>query len=199
MRAHRAFATRQILLGSLVASLASVAMPAGSAAAPPGGGRWSIVVSTAPKLPQDVWFAGVGSNQSGWNGGGVICLGVLAQGIPDGLHATLKVDIVAAGVVGPDGFPVEPGDYVAPGSELPDRPFTVEEGGTFYVILETYVVNSNIPFLPAGQTGQLMFTFDYDGTLGRADHQVVAWMDTGGEFVPFLNEGVMMTNIRRLR
>jgi hypothetical protein len=44
-----------------------------------------------------------------------------------------------------------------------------------------------------------MFTFDFDDRLGRVDRVLVAWMDIGGEFVPFLNEGLMMTNVRRLR
>jgi hypothetical protein len=155
-------------------------------------------VSTTPGLPQDVWFAGQGSNATAWKGGGVVCLGHLAQGFPVGLHATIKVDVVQAGIIGPDGFPVDPGPYVAPGIELPDLAFEVVEGGTFYVILETFIVNSNIPGLTSGDTGRIMFTFDFDGQLGRVDRVLVAWMDIAGEFVPFLNEGVMMTNVRRL-
>jgi hypothetical protein len=77
--------------------------------------------------------------------------------------------------------------------------FEVVEGGTFYVILETFIVNSNIPGLTPGDTGRIMFTFDFDDRLGRVDRVLVAWMDIGGEFVPFLNEGLMMTNVRRLR
>jgi hypothetical protein len=189
--------------GALGAGLAALAMlmghiatPTATAAGPPAGDRWAIVVSTAPGLPQDVWFAGQGSNATAWKGGGVVCLGHLAQGFPVGLHATIKVDVVQAGIVGPDGFPVEPGDYVAPGIELPDLAFEVVEGGTFYVILETFIVNSNIPGLTPGDTGRLMFTFDFDGRLGRVDRVLVAWMDVGGQFVPFLNEGLMMTNVR---
>jgi hypothetical protein len=181
----------------LVTVLAILAGQEGAAAGP-SGSRWAIVVSTAPQIPQDVWFSGQGSNATGWNSGGVICLGNLAQGIPDGLHATLKVEIAQAGVVGIDGLPVLPGNYVAPGSELPDRPFTVTLGGTFFVILNTFVVESNIPFLPAGQRGQTMFTFDFDGELGRVDREFVGWMPSGTTFKPFLNEGLMMTNLRRL-
>src|SRR5262245_9646249 len=186
-------------LAALAVLLGHGAAPTVTAAGPPAGDRWAIAVSTAPGLPQDVWFAGQGSNATAWNGGGVVCLGHLAQGFPVGLHATIKVDIVQAGVVGPDGFPVEPGDYVAPGIELPDLAFEVVEGGTFYVILETLIVNSNIPGLTPGDTGRIMFTFDFDGRLGRVDRVLVAWMDVGGEFVPFLNEGLMMTNVRHLR
>jgi hypothetical protein len=184
-------------LVGLVTVLTILAGREGTAAGP-SGSRWAIVVSTAPQIPQDVWFSGQGSNSTGWNSGGVICLGNLAQGIPDGLHATLKVEIAQAGVLGPDGVPVPPGDYVAPGSELPPRPFTVTAGGTFFVILNTVVVESNIPFIPAGRVGQTMFTFDYDGELGRVDREFVGWNRQGNTFVPFLNEGLMMTNLRRL-
>lgn len=180
-----------VLLGHVTSSTAT---PTGS----PPADRWALVVSTTPGLPQDVWFAGQGSNATAWKGGGVVCLGHLAQGFPVGLHATIKVDVVQAGIIGPDGFPVDPGPYVAPGIELPDLAFEVVEGGTFYVILETFIVNSNIPGLTSGDTGRIMFTFDFDGQLGRVDRVLVAWMDIAGEFVPFLNEGVMMTNVRRL-
>jgi hypothetical protein len=196
MNTGRALPT--LCAGALPVVLGHLTLQAATAVAPQAGGRWAIVMSTAPRLPQDVWFAGQGSNATIWHVGGVVCLGHLAQGFPVGVHATIKVDVVQAGIIGPDGFPVEPGDYVAPGIELPDLAFEVVEGETFYVILDTLIVNSNIPGLVPGDTGRIMFTFDFDGRLGRFDRVVVAWMDVGGEFIPFLNEGLMMTNVRRL-
>src|SRR5262245_34325525 len=71
--------------------------------------RWSVGRSTATQLPQDIWISGNGNNATGWRGGGSVCLGVLAQGFPDGQHATLLTDVVEGGVLGIDGTPVEPG------------------------------------------------------------------------------------------
>jgi hypothetical protein len=68
-------------------------------------------------------------------------------------------------------------------------------GRTFFVITQGFVVESNLPFLPKGTTTSLMLTFDT--ILGRTSQDVVAWTSTPAGFVPFLNEGVMMTNLRR--
>ena len=169
-----------------------------------GADRFAIAISTAPQLPQDIWVTGQGSNDDGWNGGGVICLGVLAQGIPKGQHATIKVDIVEAGFVGVDGvptdflgMPISGNTYTAPSEQFGDRTFTIVEGLTFFVILEGTVQNSTIPFLPKGAETRTMLTFDLD-RFGRSVQNVVAWQDTGGgRFFPFLNEGPMMVNIRQ--
>src|SRR5262245_23713988 len=72
--------------------------PGAAADVPP---RWSVVLTTAAGQPQDVWVSGMGNNTLGWNGGGVLCLGRLANGVPDGQHATLLADIVQGGVIGP--------------------------------------------------------------------------------------------------
>jgi hypothetical protein len=159
--------------------------------------RWSVQISTAPTNPQDIWVTGHGNNGVGWQGGGVICLGVLAQGFSPTEHATLKADIVEGGILGIDGTPVAPGTYVAPSQELGDRTFDVVQGQTFYVILATQVVNSSIPFIPVGTRSRLMLTFEH--LPGRNSQLVVAWMNTPAGWVPFLNEGVMMTNIRQQR
>jgi hypothetical protein len=42
--------------------------------------RWSFTIQGAAKLPQDVWVSALGSNSTGWQSGGSICLGVPAQG-----------------------------------------------------------------------------------------------------------------------
>jgi hypothetical protein len=180
-----------------------------STAAPPTEPRWSLVVTTAPHHPQDVWFTATGNNTDGWHGGGCLCIGPLAQGLGPGDHATILIDVVEAGVFGIDGTPVAPGTYIAPGvsvvrprtgpaEELSDREFEMEEGRTFYVIAESYIVESNIPELPpAGTTLSTMFTFDFDPTnLGRSENLAVIWADFGFGFFPFLNEGVLMTNVR---
>jgi len=182
-----------------------------SSAAPPTEPRWSIALTTAPHHPQDVWFTATGNNADGWQGGGCLCLGPLAQGLGPGDHATILIDVVEAGVFGIDGTPVEPGTYTAPGvsvvrprtgpgEELSDQEFEMVVGGTFYVIVEAYIVESNIAELPpAGSTLSSMFTFDFDPTnLGRSENLAVNWFDFGGGFFPFLNEGVLMTNVRLL-
>ena len=45
-----------------------------------------------------------------------------------------------------------------------------------------------------------MFTFDFDpDDPGRTENLSVNWFDISGfGFVPFLNEGVLMTNVRQL-
>jgi hypothetical protein len=78
--------------------------------------RWSVVLSTAPGNPQDVWIAATGNNEVGWRGGGSICLGPLAQGFEPGDHATIQTDVVEAGIIGVDGTPVEPGHIPPPAS-----------------------------------------------------------------------------------
>jgi hypothetical protein len=188
----RSFAYRLALIVCTFAAVLAIT-PAGAAAAD----RWSIVVSTAPTNPQDIWFAASGSNASGWLGGGNVCLvGPLAQGLGVGDHATIKLDVVSAGIFGVDGTPVAPGTYVAPaGTEFPARTFEMVVGRTFFVITRGFVVESNLPFLPKGTTTSLMLTFDT--ILGRTSQDVVAWTSTPAGFVPFLNEGVMMTNLRR--
>ena len=154
-------------------------------------GRWSVVVTTAPGLPQDVWLTGQGDNESGWKGGGVICLGHLAQGFEVGEHVTLKTKVIEGGVIGEDGEPVPPGTYVAPSAELGDREFDVVAGETFYVIIHTVAVNSNVQGFDVGDENTLMLTFDT--VLGNANQFVVAWLQTPAGFVPFLNEGIMKT------
>lgn len=157
--------------------------------------RWFLTIQGAAGLPQDVWIAAQGNDEEGWLGGGSICLGPLAQGFEPGDHATLLTDVIDAGVVGVDGRPVAPGNYVAPGTEIPDRRFEVVEGETFFAIVEFAVSESNIDLFSRGDSGVLMFTFDR--ILGRVEQNVVAWFpDANGDFQPFLNEGLMSTNLR---
>ena len=105
--------------------------------------------------------------------------------------ATLKTKVIEGGVIGEDGEPVLPGTYVAPSAELGDREFEVVAGETFYVIIHTVAVNSNVPGFEVGDENTLMLTFD--AVLGNANQFVVAWLETPAGFVPFLNEGVMKT------
>jgi hypothetical protein len=183
----------------LAALLGMLAIPESPAQA----AEYAIVITTAPQLPQDIWVSGRGNNDDGWRGGGVICLGVLAQGIPKGQHATIKVDIAEAGFVGIDGDPedaagdpIAGGTFVAPSEQFGDRVFDVIAGQTFFVILEGTVQNSTIPFFPKGARTRTMLTFDLD-QFGRSIEDVVAWRDIGGgRFVPFLNEGPMMVSVR---
>src|SRR4051812_45521688 len=86
-------------------SPARAATSAARATAP----RWSVVLSTAPHAPQDVWFVTEGNNDGGWRGGGCLCLGPLAQGLGAGDHITFLIDVVEGGVFGVDGTPVPPG------------------------------------------------------------------------------------------
>jgi hypothetical protein len=47
---------------------------------------------------------------------------------------------------------------------------------------------------PQGETFTLMFMWDF--AEGRTDPHVVLWVDTPFGFMPFLNEGIMMANVR---
>ena len=94
------------------------------------------MVSTAPHIPQDVWFAGQGNNTDGWTSGGSICLNQLAQGFPQGEQVTMLLDIVAGGIVGPDGLPVPPGTYTFPGITEPNFDYAVTRGTSFYVVVD---------------------------------------------------------------
>src|SRR5436190_20347158 len=89
-----------------------------ASAVPPTAPVWGVVFSTAPGLPQDVWITGQGNNTDGWHGGGCLCLGPLAQGVGVTMHATVLTDVVAGGVYGVDGTPVEAGTYTFPGGTL---------------------------------------------------------------------------------
>src|SRR5215207_9767606 len=81
-----------LVLPALIVS--STAQGTGPATAP----RWSVVVTTAPHAPQDVWFTATGNNDDGWHGGGCLCLGGLAQGLGPTDHATILIDVVEGGV-----------------------------------------------------------------------------------------------------
>lgn len=170
-------------------------MPAGTEGAGKNAAEWSVQIQTAAGEPQDVWIAGRGHNDDGWRGGGSICLGLLAQGFEVGDHVLLLTDLVEGGVIGEDGTPVPAGDYVAPSDELGDQEFTIDEdGGTFYVIVDTEVMNSNVEGFEVGDPGQLMFTFDF--VEGRTDQCFVLWFGGEDNWFPFLNEGVMMANVK---
>src|SRR5262245_36673266 len=187
--------SRKMLSGlALGLVLAALALPLRrSAADPPTAADWVVVVSTAPHIPQDVWFAGRGNNADGWTSGGSICLNQLAQGIPNGEQVTMLLDVIEGGILGQDGTPVAPGIYTFPGIELDDFDYDVTAGTSFYVILDGYVVQSRLPAFPQGETFTFMFMWDF--AEGRQDRHVVLWLDTPIGFVPFLNEGVMMANV----
>jgi hypothetical protein len=178
---------------------------------------WSVVIQTAPGLPQDVWVTGHGNNQDGWTGGGCLCLGPLAQGAGVTMHATVLTDVVWGGVYGVDGTPVAAGTYTLPGGQLltdgrtgpaeivGPRDYTIAPGETFFVVFDAYVVESNLADLgiPQGLTVKFMFTFDFDPSdpdeYGNRVRNVANWVDftgTGNFFIPFLNEGLLMTNVR---
>jgi hypothetical protein len=177
--------------------LAALALPLRqSAADPPAADDWVVVVSTAPHIPQDVWFAGEGNNTDGWTSGGSICLNQLAQGFPNGEQVTMLLDVVEGGIVGQDGTPVVPGTYTFPGITEPEFDYTVTSGTTFYVIVDAYVVQSRLAAFPQGETFTFMFMWDF--AAGRTDPHVVLWLFVDDEFVPFLNEGTMMANVQSL-
>jgi hypothetical protein len=175
---------------------------------------WSFVITTAPQEPQDVWFTGRGNNQDGWTSAGVLCLGPLAQGVEVTQHATLKTHVLQAGLYGVEGTPVPPGTYTLPGGPVPSghtgpaeqegpRDYTLTPGHAFFIIFEAQAVESNLPFVPKGATLLLMFTFDFEpedpASYGNTQHFIANWIDftgTGAAFTPFLNEGVLKTNLR---
>jgi hypothetical protein len=210
---YRATPAVLTLMVAMVATLSILAVPARVSADQPTAPVWSLVVTTAPGLPQDVWFAAMGSNTNGWTGGGVLCLGLLAQGLGPTQHATVDADVGSAGIYGVDGQPVPPGTYTLPGGQLltdgrlgpaellGPRDYTLTPGGTFFMIFDAEVINSNISILPKGTTTKFMFTFDFDpsdpDSYGNRQRYVANWLDIPGiGFIPFLNEGVLMTNVR---
>jgi len=184
----------RLRLALLVGALAALGLPLEVNAGPPAARRWSVEVSTAPHLPQDVWFAGMGNNTDGWRGGGSICINQLAQGFGPGEDLTFLTDPVEGGIFGVDGTPVPAGTYTFPGSELPAFDYTVKPGQTFYIILEAYIVQSKLPGFNVGDTVGLMFMWDF--APGRTDRHMVLWVDFGFGFFPFLNEGILMANVR---
>src|SRR3954449_4770998 len=111
----RGFASRvgrtALVLGCVFAVSTSLTT---ASAGQPTNPRWSVVLSTAPHAPQDVWFTATGNNTEGWRGGGCICLGPLAQGLGPGDHATALVEVLEGGIYGVDGLPVDAGTYFAP-------------------------------------------------------------------------------------
>ena len=184
-----------IRLKGFALALVVLTMPSVPATADqPTAARWSVEVSTAPHLPQDVWFTGMGNNSDGWQGGGSICLNNLAQGFEGGEQVTLLLDVVEGGIFGVDGSPVPAGTYTFPGIELPDLDYTVTNGQTYYVILDAYIVQSKLPAFEVGDTVGLMFMWDFAS--GRTNRHMVLWADFGFGFFPFLNEGVLMANVR---
>jgi len=61
-------------------------------------------------------------------------------------------------------------------------------------------VESDIPQAPKGLTLTLMFTFDFDpadpNSYGNTQRYITNWIDFGTGLSPFLNEGILMTNVR---
>jgi len=206
---------RTTLVLGLAAMGATLLAPVIVSADRPTSPVWKIVISTAPGLPQDVWIAGMGNNQDGWISAGVLCIGPLAQGFGPTDHATVDADIVAAGIYGVDGTPVPPGTYTLPGGTVstsgrtgpaelwPARDYTLTPGKTFFIVFEAEVVESDIDIAPKGLVIKGMFTFDFDpddpASYGNTQRYIANWIDftgTGLSFIPFLNEGIMMTNVR---
>ena len=203
----------KLMLAALAVALVVLAVTARLSADQPTAPVWSIVIQTAPGLPQDVWLTGKGNNTDGWTSGGVLCLGILAQGVGVTQHATVDADVVSAGIYGVDGTPVPPGTYELPGGTLMTdgrtgpaellgpRDYTLTPGKTFFIIFDAYVIDSNIDVLPKGTSTKFMFTFDFDpddpDSYGYNVNYVANWFDIPGfGFVPFLNEGLLMTNMR---
>jgi hypothetical protein len=97
--------------------------------------------------------------------------------------------------VGPDG-------RTGPAELLGPRDYTLTPGKTFFMIFDAEVINSNIGLLPKGFKTKFMFTFDFDpndpDSYGNRQRYVANWADFfgTGNFSPFLNEGVLMTNVR---
>src|SRR5262249_26776907 len=128
--------------------------------------------------------------------------------------ATIDVDIVEAGIYGVDGTPVPPGTYTLPGGTLftcgrtgpaelwGPKDYTLTPGKTYFIIFDARVVESDIDIAPKDFILKFMFTFDFDaddvGSYGNTQRYIANWIDftgTGLFFFPFLNEGIMMTNI----
>jgi hypothetical protein len=157
-------------------------------------GDWSVEIGTAPEIPQDIWIAAHGNNVDGWNGGGSFCLvGPLPEG-GVGVHTVARVyDIEEGGIIGVDGAPVAPGEYLAPGITEPDLTFDVVAGETFYLVFDVLVVNTDSPLFEVGDTFREMLTFD--ARRGNNDVNMVLWVDFGEGFTPVLNEGTMKSNL----
>jgi len=71
------------------------------------------------------------------------------------------------------------------------------------VPMDAELIESNFPQLPKGTKVKFMLTFDFDpndpDSYGNRTRQVAAFADfsgTGNFFFPFLNEGLLMTNVR---
>jgi hypothetical protein len=212
---YRATPAVLTLMVAVVTALAALTVPSRVSAQGPTAPVWSIVIQTAPGLPQDVWVTGQGNNQDGWHGGGCLCLGPLAQGAGVTMHATVLTDFVSAGIYGVDGMPVSPGTYTLPGGQLltdgrtgpaeivGPREYTIASGKTFFVVFDAYVVESNLDQfgIPKGLTTKFLFTFDFDpsdpDSYGNTQRYVANWLEVPGVgFIPFLNEGVLMTNVQ---
>src|SRR5688500_1555881 len=202
---NRFLLTRQMAFA--MAALAVLSVSAWVSAAQPTAPVWSFVVTTAPGLPQDVWFAANGNNTDGWRGGGCLCLGPLAQGAGPTQHATVLLDVYSAGILGIDGTPVPPGTYLLPGGQLltdgrlgpaelqPPREYTLTSGETFFIAMDAELIESNFPQLPKGTKVKFMLTFDFDpldpDSYGNRTRYVAAWADfsgTGNFFFPFRSE-----------
>ena len=127
----------------------------------------------------------------------------------------MLVDVYSAGIFGVDGTPVDPGTYTLPGGQIltdwrlgpaelqPPRDYTLTIGETFFIAVDAELIESNIPQLPKGTNVKFMLTFDFDphdpDSYGNRTRYVAAWADftgTGNFFFPFLNEGLLMTNVR---
>jgi hypothetical protein len=208
---------KNAFLSAVAATLLLGADPrAANAAGPYTESVWSLTIQGAPVTPhsdyvpqaQDVWVSGNGNNTDGWNSGGSLCLGILAEPpyFQLGDEVTLLTTIVEGGIYGVDGVPVPTGSYEAPSYQFGTYAYTMTPGQKFYVIFDAYIVESTLdpshPFydlLHKGNTLRFMFTWDH--VEGRAIHVIVNWLGVpigGGAFVyvPFLNEGPMMTNVR---
>ena len=90
-----------------------------------------------------------------------------------------------------------------PAQLLGSRDYTLTPGGTFFIVFDAEVIESNIPQIPAGLAVKFLFTFDFDpddpASYGNRQRYVANFVDftgTGHFFIPFLNEGVLMTNVR---
>ena len=212
---YRATPAVLTLMVAVVAALAALTVPSRVSAQGPTAPVWSIQIQTAPGLPQDVWVTGQGNNQDGWHGGGCLCLGPLAQGAGVTMHATVLTDFVSAGIYGVDGEPVAADTYTLPGGQLltdgrtgpaeivEQRDYTIAPGKTFFVVFDAYVVESNLDAfgIPKGLNTRFLFTFDFDpndpDSYGNRQRNVANFLEIPGiGFIPFLNEGLLMTNVR---